>query len=77
MATAAFAFSSYRSASFLTCDDRIQIDPAMISIPDQRINARLVTLILKLNMEAFPGILKIAPLRPAWKLRQEPCAVSR
>jgi hypothetical protein len=66
-------WASSRSASFRTWDERTQIDPEMISIPDQRIMARLVRLMLKFSMGAFQR--RNSPLVPdpgpnwvkAWK----------
>src|SRR5579883_308965 len=48
------------SVSRPTCEERTQIDPAMTSMPDQRITARLVRLILKFNM-AILGQFRCRP----------------
>jgi hypothetical protein len=50
------ACSSRRSATLRTCAQRTQIDPATISIPDQRITARLVRLILHCSIGFFPWV---------------------
>jgi len=48
--TFALPCCSRRSDSLRTCDDRTQIDPAMINIPDQRTTARLVRLMFRCIM---------------------------